>query len=45
MCPILSVEGRTFPVQDYYLEDIYEQLEYTPDHKARTGELKQNELE
>jgi ATP-dependent RNA helicase DHX57 len=44
-CPILSVEGRTFPVEQFYLEDVYELLQYSPDHTVRTGGLKADEME
>ena len=44
-CPVLSVEGRTFPVTDVYLEDILRQMEYVPDHKVRVSGLKADELE
>ncbi|EFJ19934.1 hypothetical protein SELMODRAFT_177444 [Selaginella moellendorffii] len=27
-CPVVVATGRTYPVQTFYLEDIYEQLEY-----------------
>eukprot|EP00250_Pteridium_aquilinum_P004082 c14319_g1_i2 orf=171-4673(+) len=27
-CPVVKIEGRTFPVDTIYLEDIYEMLEY-----------------
>ncbi|KAH6554610.1 hypothetical protein KP509_1Z321000 [Ceratopteris richardii] len=27
-CPVVKVEGRTFPVKTFYLEDIYEMLDY-----------------
>jgi len=35
-CPILHAQGRTFPVQQYYLEDVYEMTEYvlSPDAPA-----------
>jgi len=23
-CPVINIEGRTFPVESYYLEDIIE---------------------
>ena len=28
--PCLNIPGRTFPVQAFYLEDVVEQLRYTP---------------
>lgn len=31
VCPMLSVPGRTFPVQEYYLEDVLEMTEYVID--------------
>lgn len=27
-CPVLEAQGRTFPVKQFYLEDIYESLQY-----------------
>ncbi|QDZ19660.1 P-loop-containing nucleoside triphosphate hydrolase [Chloropicon primus] len=30
-CPVLSVGGRTFPVEQHYLEDIYEMVNYQLD--------------
>ena len=30
-CPVLSVGGRTFPVEQNYLEDIYEMIDYQLD--------------
>ena len=27
-CPVVNVEGRTFPVDTMYLEDVYEMLHY-----------------
>ncbi|XP_072970121.1 DExH-box ATP-dependent RNA helicase DExH7, chloroplastic isoform X2 [Typha angustifolia] len=27
-CPVISAEGRTHPVSTYFLEDVYEQLNY-----------------
>ncbi|PKU84361.1 putative pre-mRNA-splicing factor ATP-dependent RNA helicase [Dendrobium catenatum] len=29
-CPVISAEGRTHPVSVFYLEDIYQKLEYHP---------------
>lgn len=29
-CPVVHVEGRTFPVETYFLEDIVETLQFTP---------------
>lgn len=29
-CPVLEIEGRTFPVQTFYLEDIVEKLQFKP---------------
>lgn len=31
VCPMLSVPGRTFPVQEFYLEDVLEMTEYVID--------------
>eukprot|EP00755_Sulcionema_specki_P019880 Sspe_Gene.12250::Locus_4166_Transcript_1_9_Confidence_0.176_Length_4267::g.12250::m.12250/K18995/DHX29; ATP-dependent RNA helicase DHX29 len=33
-CPILTAPGRTFPVQDFYLEDVYEQVGYVLDPQS-----------
>ncbi|WFC93979.1 RNA helicase [Malassezia brasiliensis] len=30
-CPMLQVPGRTFPVDEYYLEDVVEMCEYKPE--------------
>lgn len=30
-CPMLQVPGRTFPVDEYYLEDVVEMCDYTPE--------------
>jgi len=27
-CPVVTAEGRTHPVTTYFLEDIYDQIEY-----------------
>lgn len=27
-CPVITAEGRTHPVTTYYLEDIYESIDY-----------------
>jgi ATP-dependent RNA helicase A len=29
-CPVLEIEGRAFPVDTYYLEDIVEALKFQP---------------
>ncbi|GAX74754.1 hypothetical protein CEUSTIGMA_g2201.t1 [Chlamydomonas eustigma] len=35
-CPVLSAEGRTYPVEQYFLEDVYAATQYklAPDAKA-----------
>jgi len=43
-CPVLTVEGRTFPVAQYYLEDILQELDYAPDHNLRVA-LRAEELD
>ncbi|KAF1327139.1 Atp-dependent RNA helicase, partial [Globisporangium splendens] len=34
MCPMLSVPGRTFPVQEFFLEDVLEKTEYVIDESS-----------
>ncbi|XP_078355402.1 ATP-dependent RNA helicase A protein-like [Oculina patagonica] len=29
-CPIVEIEGRAFPVQEYYLEDVIQMLNFVP---------------
>lgn len=29
-CPIVEIEGRSFPVQEYYLEDVIQMLNFVP---------------
>jgi ATP-dependent RNA helicase A len=37
-CPIVEVTGRTYPVQDYFLEDIVQMLDYVPSmNRKRKG--------
>lgn len=35
-CPVLTTEGRTFPVQHHFIEDVYEATQYllSPDSPA-----------
>jgi ATP-dependent RNA helicase A len=33
-CPIIEIFGRTFPVQEYFLEDIVQMCDYCPDSTA-----------
>ncbi|XP_021944591.1 dosage compensation regulator isoform X2 [Folsomia candida] len=46
-CPVLEIEGRTFPVQTFYLEDIVEKLQFKPsmDSIRRAKKKKQEEGE
>lgn len=30
-CPVIEIHGRTFPVQEYFLEDIVEMTSFRPD--------------
>ncbi|XP_028409154.1 ATP-dependent RNA helicase A-like [Dendronephthya gigantea] len=30
LCPIIEIEGRSYPVQEYYLEDVIEMLGFVP---------------
>lgn len=30
-CPVIEIHGRTFPVQEYFLEDIVEMTHFQPD--------------
>uniref|UniRef100_K3WEU5 RNA helicase n=1 Tax=Globisporangium ultimum (strain ATCC 200006 / CBS 805.95 / DAOM BR144) TaxID=431595 RepID=K3WEU5_GLOUD len=34
VCPMLSVPGRTFPVQEFFLEDVLEKTEYVIDESS-----------
>lgn len=27
-CPVITAEGRTYPVSTYFLEDVYEKINY-----------------
>ncbi|XP_075242824.1 ATP-dependent RNA helicase A protein-like isoform X2 [Convolutriloba macropyga] len=36
-CPVIEVHGRTFPVQEYYLEDCVEMLQFVPPPNVRKG--------
>lgn len=34
-CALISMKGRTFPVEDHYLEDIIEEMRYTHERAFR----------
>ncbi|CAJ0581783.1 unnamed protein product, partial [Mesorhabditis spiculigera] len=34
-CPVIEMEGRTFPVQQFFLEDIIKNLNFMPDRSSR----------
>eukprot|EP00794_Sanderia_malayensis_P015883 gene15883-17483_t len=36
-CPKINIPGFTFPVQEYYLEDIFEKLRYSPSLNRSAG--------
>lgn len=36
-CPTISIPGRTFPVQDHFLEDILEEMKYVPPKSGFKG--------
>ncbi|KAG1663311.1 hypothetical protein FOA52_006270 [Chlamydomonas sp. UWO 241] len=36
-CPVLTAEGRTFPVEQHFLEDVYERLQYKLDPESRAA--------
>ncbi|KAH7671164.1 RNA helicase protein [Dioscorea alata] len=39
-CPVICAEGRTFPVSTYFLEDVYETLNYSlPSDSPASGKL------
>ncbi|KAJ0973246.1 hypothetical protein J5N97_021205 [Dioscorea zingiberensis] len=39
-CPVLCAEGRTYPVSTYFLEDVYETLDYSlPSDSPASGKL------
>lgn len=44
-CPVIDVEGRCYPVKEYFLEDIVQMLNYqpTPDTKKRKNKDKDEE--
>lgn len=33
-CPVINVEGRAFPVQTYFLEDVVEMLQFEPSSES-----------
>lgn len=43
-CPIVEIEGRTFPVQEYYLEDAIQMLSFIPPFKEK-GKKKKEDIE
>lgn len=44
-CPILSIPGRIFPVQEYFLEDVVEMLRYEggTQYNSRTSKFRNQE--
>jgi len=34
-CPVMEIEGRSFPVQEYYLEDVIQMLGFVPPIKEK----------
>lgn len=47
-CPIVEIEGRSFPVQEYYLEDVIQMLNFVPplpDKKKKRDDVDDDEEE
>jgi ATP-dependent RNA helicase DHX57 len=44
-CPAISIPGKTFPVEDYYLSDLYSVLDYRPRGKFSNRGLDGDALE
>lgn len=50
-CPVLTAGGRTFPVQQHFLEDVYEATGYRLDaegpsaHRGKRDKAKQRQLQ
>ncbi|CAH3166121.1 unnamed protein product [Porites evermanni] len=47
-CPIVEIEGRSFPVQEYYLEDVIQMLSFVPplpEKKKKKDETEDDEEE
>ncbi|GIX94584.1 ATP-dependent RNA helicase A protein [Caerostris darwini] len=44
-CPIIEVSGRTFPVQEYFLEDCIQMLNFVPPPNTRRRKREDESLE
>lgn len=41
--PLLEIHGRTFPVEDHYLEDVIQKIKYRPSNNLRPTERQTEE--
>ncbi|EDO35812.1 predicted protein [Nematostella vectensis] len=42
-CPIVEIEGRSFPVQEYYLEDVIQMLGFVPPLPEKKKKREEND--
>lgn len=45
LCEVVEIEGRTFPVENLYLEDFLDDVEYQPSQKKQNGRRIEDEDE